>query len=163
MRFLLQAGMVAGGLMLTVGCATQPATLWFSPDFSGRPGLTYAILPFTDANSEKDRQKYPQAADIVAAALQAACMQNGLRVVNRGSEAISLAGTVTEFAQGSFGVTDTTVGLDVKAVDAKTGLALWTAKNCRLTKCGKEYDLNRVAAEATKQLVEQLLEAGLLR
>ncbi len=163
MRSILQAGAVVAGLLVAAGCATQKATVWFSPEVSGLSELTYAILPFTDGNYAKHRLDYPQAAAVVASAFESSFLQTGQRVVSMGNEDVTLSGTVTAFYRGSFGGAYTTVGFDVKAVYKKKGAVLWKASHAKTTKYYYKYDPNLLAKEVAEELVEQLATSGKLR
>ena len=164
MRCALQARTVLVGLLLLAGCATQPkATTWFGPEFSGRSGLTYAVLPFADANQAKYKRDYPEAAAVVAAALETAFLQTGQRVVSPGNEEVSLVGTVTAFYRGASGDAYTTVAFNVKAIDTKTEAILWTASHGQTTKWEYKYDPSLWAKEVATALVAELVASGKLR
>ncbi len=160
MKTLLRIVGVATGLLLVTGCASPKPTVSFATSATQLTNATYAIGPFVDGNAEKDRATYPNAAAVVAAAFEDALMESGRQTVGLGEEDITVSGVVTAYWQGKFWGRDSTVGFNVRAVEKKTGIVLWTASHSRTPRW--EYDLppGLLAREVACEIVKQIVAAG---
>jgi TolB-like protein len=154
---------LAGALILTAGCVTpQKTAVWVSPEAKSGSSLTYAILPFADANAKPDKEKFPEAAKVVQEAFETAFLESGHKVVASGNEEASVQGTVTCFYRGAFGGRYTTVGVEVKAVTAKSGAVLWKASYTKRTQWDYKYEPAMLAREVAAELVKELTASGRL-
>jgi hypothetical protein len=75
--------------------------------------LTYSVAPFLDANSEINKQTYPDATNVVHAAVESALIKYGKNVVQDNGD-IELTGIVTAYYQGKFLGPFTIVGIDLE-------------------------------------------------
>jgi hypothetical protein len=159
------------GVLLSVGCASEPF-IWIRADAKPPLDLTYAVGPFEDLNAQEEKLKYPDAAKVVANALESALLRAGCCVVRPsvlgsaliragygaitpGAEDATIVGSVRSYYRGSFG-NYTTVAVDVKAIDRKTGVILWQAHHAKRTHWDYKYDPALLANEVTEELVEAL-------
>jgi hypothetical protein len=115
------------------GCATQEPTVEIvsgklPPDDNQ---LTYMLQPFQSLQAADAQKIYPQAAKILSLAVESALVARGRQVVI-GKGDIEISGAVTAYYTGTFGGPFSTVGLDLKAVDKRSGLVVWTASDVRV-------------------------------
>jgi len=143
------------------GCATQNpyvALATRTPTTEDNQA-TYFFAAFQDANLKSEKAVYPDAAIIVRAAVESAFVRYGKHVVQEKGD-IEIAGIVTAYYQGSFTRGYTTVGIDLKAIDQKTGGILWTASGIKSTQYWYQYDPARWTQEVADELVKALVAAS---
>lgn len=155
--------LLAGALLSTAGCVTpQKTAVWVSPEAKSGSSLPHAILPFADANAKPDKEKFPEAAKVVQEAFETAFLESGHKVVAPGNEEVSVQGTVTCYYRGAFMGRYTTVGFEVKAVAAKSGVVLWKASYTKRTQWDYKYEPAMLAREVAAELVKELTASGQL-
>lgn len=162
MRHCLALKVALAGSLLAAGCSSMEAKVSFSPDDLGVSNATYAILLFTDGNSEHVGD-FPRAAAVVTSAFEDAFLQGGLRLVSPGNEDFTVTGLVSAFYKGSFFGPYTTVGFHVKAVDRRTGAVFWTASHAKKTEWDYDYDPVLLVQEAAQETVDRIVASGKLR
>ncbi len=169
-------------LALLVGCGQT--RMYVSPDLPALRPQAYAILPFEDRNATSDRTRYPQAAAVVADALETAFLKTGYRLVERGrleqvldefglaksaltedvgikvgkmvnADAVIL-GTVMSYYKGAWGGRYGTVAFSAKAVHVESGKILWKGTQSK-SHWDYRYDPAILAAMAAEELVDELL------
>src|SRR6266704_2287708 len=135
------------------GCATQNpyVALANRAPTAEDDQATYSFAAFQDANLKSEKAVYPDAAIIVRAAIESAFVKYGKHVVQEKGD-IEITGIVTAYYQGSFTKGYTTVGIDLKAIDKKTGGVLWTASGIKSTQYWYQYDPARWAQEVSDEL-----------
>lgn len=144
------------------GCATQAPSVAFIR--GGSPpkddGLTYVLQPFRDAQIAKAKLIYPQAPEILHLAVESALVKSGKHVVTDGNGDIEITGVVTAYYMGSFGGPYTTVGLDLKAVEKKSGLVIWVANDIKNTRWKYDYEPTLLAYDVACELIAKVFEPG---
>jgi hypothetical protein len=117
---------------------------------------TYSIPAFQDGINERDKAAYPNATTVARAAIESAFVKCGKHVVQDNGD-IEITGVVTAFNRGDFWKRFTTVGIDLKATDKKTGSVLWTASLTKRPPLHYDYDYD--PARWTPEVADQLVKA----
>jgi hypothetical protein len=152
---LLLMGSMA--IAMLSGCMSQGPTVGF---VSGTPQpddnhLTYMLLPFQDIQAADAQKIYPHAPEILSLAVESALVARGKHVV-RGQADIEISGAVTAYYMGTFGGHYSTVGLDLKAVDKRSGLVVWSASNIHVARWYYNTDPALLAYTAADEMMEKV-------
>jgi len=144
-------------LVMCMGCSSSHEMPSLAESrLASLSGVKYAIKPFLDLNAPKYKEKYPDAARYVEAALETALVNAGQTVVAEGSEDAFITGSVRAFYRGTWGGVYTTVGFDAKAVGSRTGEVLWKGSHSKTTRFWYKYDPTVYVNEVAKEFVEEI-------
>jgi hypothetical protein len=91
----------------------------------------------------------------MTSAVESALLKLGKHVGTDTNGDVQISGLVTAFYKGSFAGDYTTVGLDLKAIDKKSGVLVWKATYAKSTKWNYKYDPALLADEVASELLKK--------
>lgn len=148
--------------LLASGCLHQPEgpVVTFGSASSGPRPERYRVEPFVSLLPPADSARYPDAARIVAAAVEAALFRGKLPVVRDDSATVLVGGTVKTFTRGSFWGGYSTVVVGLVASDRATGTVLWRADDALIADMDYSRDPVSMADDVARRIVDALLATG---
>lgn len=69
--------------MFTVGCSSVDKSVYLNPQLKSYNVKTIVVLPLENNNSERYKEYYPEASDVVRDALESALLKTGWQIIER--------------------------------------------------------------------------------